>query len=112
MAAMFLAGLWHGASWTYILWGCYNGVLLLLERAFPLPIWLRKPAWRPLLIATTFSAVCFGLIFVRSQSFGDAETVLARLTLPVAGSTLDSSLAAAAGVCLVALFVGHLAGRC
>jgi alginate O-acetyltransferase complex protein AlgI len=30
----FLTGLWHGASWNFILWGCYFGVLILLERLF------------------------------------------------------------------------------
>ena len=110
MATMLLAGLWHGASWTYILWGGYNGVLLLLQRAFPLPAWLRKPAWRPLLIATTFAAVAFGLIFVRAQSFSDAGAVLKQLLFPAAGFSLDSTLALAAAACLIALFVGHLAG--
>src|SRR5207249_11140660 len=32
IATMTLCGLWHGASWNYVLWGFYNGVLLALDR--------------------------------------------------------------------------------
>jgi alginate O-acetyltransferase complex protein AlgI len=31
---MFIGGLWHGAQWTFVIWGCAHGVLLALERAF------------------------------------------------------------------------------
>lgn len=34
MATWFATGLWHGASWNFVLWGCYYGVLILLERLF------------------------------------------------------------------------------
>jgi len=64
---------------TFIIWGCYNGALLVLERLVPLPRLLKHPAFRPVLILTTFLAVCFGLVFVRSQSFADAGTILAHL---------------------------------
>lgn len=37
----FLTGLWHGASWNFIFWGLYFGVLLVLERSF-LKRWLEK----------------------------------------------------------------------
>lgn len=55
----FLTGLWHGASWNFVAWGMYFGVILILERQFlreylqKAPVWLRKvyttlvhlPAW-------------------------------------------------------------------
>ena len=37
----FLTGLWHGASWNFILWGLFYGVFIMLERAF-LGEWLRR----------------------------------------------------------------------
>ena len=42
-----LTGLWHGASWNFVLWGAYYGVLLLIEKVFllkrleKLPVWLQ-----------------------------------------------------------------------
>ena len=32
MAVFFLCGLWHGASWTFVIWGLYHGSFLVLER--------------------------------------------------------------------------------
>jgi len=43
MVTFVLSGLWHGASWNYVLWGAYHGVLLLLTRAHRI---LRPPAPR------------------------------------------------------------------
>src|SRR5207253_8649240 len=40
LVTFLLSGLWHGASWNYVLWGLYHGVLLLLTRAHEL---LRPP---------------------------------------------------------------------
>ena len=41
----FLTGLWHGASWNFVLWGLYYAVLLILEKLFLLR-WLDKaPKW-------------------------------------------------------------------
>lgn len=34
LAVWMLTGIWHGASWNYVVWGCYYGVLLLLEKLF------------------------------------------------------------------------------
>lgn len=42
MVTMLLAGLWHGAAWTFVVWGAYHGVLLLLYRFGPLTILNRK----------------------------------------------------------------------
>ena len=32
--SVFLTGLWHGASWNFILWGCYFGALIVIEKLF------------------------------------------------------------------------------
>ena len=106
---MLLGGLWHGASWTFILWGGYHGLLLALERAVPLPRWLRGAAWRPVLASATFLAVCVGWVLFRAQSFADAGAVLTRLVRPVGGAALEPTLAATAVACLVVLFAGYIA---
>jgi alginate O-acetyltransferase complex protein AlgI len=107
---MLLGGLWHEANWTFLLWGGYHGLLLALERAVPLPRWLRGRAWRPVAAVATFLAVCFGWVLFRAQSFADAGAVLSRLVRPAAGAALDPTLTAAAAACLGVLFAGHLAG--
>ncbi len=39
-----LTGLWHGASWNFVLWGVYFGVILVLEKFFLLPLLKKAPA--------------------------------------------------------------------
>lgn len=40
----FLTGLWHGASWNFVLWGLYFGILITLEKAFLLDFMKKAPA--------------------------------------------------------------------
>jgi D-alanyl-lipoteichoic acid acyltransferase DltB (MBOAT superfamily) len=74
MATMLLAGLWHGAAWTFVLWGGLHGLYLIVHRLYrrslpPLP---PAPA-RPLtLLAVTIAWVPF-----RAASFGATTAVLA-----------------------------------
>ncbi len=57
LVTFLLSGLWHGASWNYVLWGLYHGVLLILTRAHSIlrpassPRWLPSAALRPLVLA-------------------------------------------------------------
>ena len=47
MVTMLLGGLWHGASWNFVLWGGYHGLLLAGERSFPGPVDSRVVALGP-----------------------------------------------------------------
>jgi alginate O-acetyltransferase complex protein AlgI len=77
LATMTLCGLWHGASWNYVLWGFYNGVLLaghrLYDRALGGRPWADRlrgsAAFRLAAVLVTFWVVAFGLVFVRAQSW-------------------------------------------
>ena len=65
----FISGLWHGASWNFIIWGLYHGLFLIIERVF-LKKWLDKiPSF--LQITWTFFIVIIGWIFFRLTSFDD-----------------------------------------
>jgi len=77
LLTMLLGGLWHGAAWTFVVWGGIHGAGLAIERAL---------GWRPTGTAAkwigrviTFHVVCFGWIFFRADSFHTAWQVLGRL---------------------------------
>jgi D-alanyl-lipoteichoic acid acyltransferase DltB (MBOAT superfamily) len=57
LATMILSGLWHGAGWTFLLWGALHGAFMLLERASR-GFWPRAPATlaRPLVLLAVFLA--------------------------------------------------------
>lgn len=63
----FLTGLWHGASWTFICWGLYFGLLISLEKAFLLT--LQSKIWRGFSHIYLVLAVMIGWVFFRADSF-------------------------------------------
>lgn len=78
---MLLGGLWHGASWTFMLWGAYHGSLLALERMNH----RRGFAWRlprALQIGFTFVLVLFGWLLFRAPSL----EVFARMARGLSGA--------------------------
>jgi len=69
-----LSGLWHGASWTFVVWGLYHGLFLVLERTrFGQFI---DSGWRPLRHAYTLLVVAGGWVFFRADSFSQAMEFL------------------------------------
>ncbi|MDQ3068288.1 MAG: MBOAT family protein [Acidobacteriota bacterium] len=90
-----LSGLWHGASWNFVLWGLYHGLLVAGSRAIE-PITPRTPArWHsaiaPLQVALTFVLVMFGWLLFRET---DASYLLRYLTLtPFGGSPEERRIA-------------------
>src|SRR3954464_14888197 len=76
MITMVLGGLWHGAAWTFVLWGGFHGLGLCLEHAFG-RWWERVPAWLRWLV--TFHQIVFGWILFRSQGLDTVGDYLSRL---------------------------------
>jgi D-alanyl-lipoteichoic acid acyltransferase DltB (MBOAT superfamily) len=64
MITMVLGGLWHGAAWTFVLWGAFHGAGLCAEHALG-ERWTRLPAWLRWLL--TFHLIVFGWILFRAQ---------------------------------------------
>jgi len=60
-----VSGLWHGAGWNYVLWGCYHGLLLIIYRSVRTD--LIGP--RPVKWALTFGSVMFGWLFFMETDF-------------------------------------------
>jgi alginate O-acetyltransferase complex protein AlgI len=65
LATMILGGLWHGANWTFAVWGLYHGILLVLYR-YAGEAWDRiQPRLRQ---GVTFALVCVGWVFFRAPT--------------------------------------------
>ncbi len=70
MITMLLGGLWHGAGWTFVLWGLYQGLLLCIYRPFESRIRQSDPSLLRRLVETFlfFNLICLGWLFFRAES--------------------------------------------
>jgi len=83
---MLLGGLWHGATWLFVLWGAYQGLLLVVHRAVA-PILERNrvgaglPGWlvRAGKVVLMFQFVCVGWLIFRGESLGQIGGMLQAL---------------------------------
>jgi alginate O-acetyltransferase complex protein AlgI len=90
LITMLLGGLWHGASWNFIIWGALHGAWLSVERlltrsrraaaAIGRAYW-RETVLRLVQCAAVFHGVCFTWIFFRARTLQDALTVIRRIAL-------------------------------
>jgi alginate O-acetyltransferase complex protein AlgI len=83
MAVMLIGGFWHGAGWTFIVWGALHGGYLLVNHAWRnlaevVRPWLRVPRvlTQPLCWLATFGAVCVAWVFFRADSVTTALRVV------------------------------------
>lgn len=102
--AMGFSGLWHGAAWTFVLWGAYHGLLAALHklgrlswesgrgRASP-----EHPLHRVLAVAVNFHLVTLGWVFFRAPDTATALAMVRRMLAPAAFTL--------AGVSTTALFM-------
>ena len=77
VVVFFLCGLWHGASWTFVVWGLYHGCILVGERVADRRFGLRPSGFVGALF--TFAAVTIGWVFFRSPTIGSALSYLATM---------------------------------
>lgn len=71
---MLIGGLWHGANFTFVIWGAYHGILLVVERFIGEATLTRVPSM--LRKAMTLLLVLVGWVLFRSESFEQAGQVL------------------------------------
>jgi alginate O-acetyltransferase complex protein AlgI len=91
MITMVLGGLWHGAAWTFVIWGAYMGVGQAIgawKRAH-LPVPDDTPGRRWMQRIVTFNLVCVGWIFFKADTVRTAFSMIGRL---VAGWTAPNTL--------------------
>jgi D-alanyl-lipoteichoic acid acyltransferase DltB (MBOAT superfamily) len=78
---MFLGGLWHGAAWTFVVWGLLHGSYLAIERL--LKAFVRPPRWIDHFLAqfsiglVTYFAVLVAWVYFRAANFESASRVIA-----------------------------------
>jgi len=96
MLTMLLGGLWHGANWTFVVWGGMHGLGLAATRAVA-SFRGERPALsdrhfvlRVVSVVLTFHFVCLTWIFFRAETFGKAALILSRI---FSGSTYHPNLA-------------------
>ena len=95
LITMLLGGLWHGAAWTFVLWGLYQGILLIVYRPLE-PVFARlAQAGRAAAVqrfaawALMFHLTCYGWLIFRAPSFGKLREMTSALFAGFAPSTAD-----------------------
>ncbi len=83
MITMLLGGLWHGASWTFVVWGGLHGLYLAVERflkeTIPDREWFKALWFRMAMAMLTYFLINITWVFFRAQNFGDAKMFLASM---------------------------------
>ena len=92
MVTMVLGGLWHGAAWKFVIWGAYQGVLLVLERALggkrllldwdSCRTWGSRVLWG-LRVLVTFHLVCLGWVIFRCEDERTLGVLVSRFVSPL-----------------------------
>ncbi len=74
---MIVCGFWHGAAWTFVGWGAYQGLIMILERWLLLKIYKKLPRILPVLF--TFLITLSGWVLFRADSFNHAWKYLVQM---------------------------------
>lgn len=83
---MLLGGLWHGASWNFVLWGALHGTALAVHKFYSdyirPKITLPAPLYNVITWAVTLLFVCTTWVFFRSADFSEALVILQKMYVP------------------------------
>jgi len=107
---MLLGGLWHGAAWTFVIWGALHGTYLIVERVLRSSVSIKINAWNGILFAfLTYTLVNFTWVFFRAREFVTAKNmILSMLFLNGNGAkVLDTFSILKVGILTGLLFLCH-----
>lgn len=105
---MLIGGLWHGAAWTFVVWGALHGSALAAHRAFGryVPRDFRAPKTRPRdlpAVVGTFHVVCLGWVFFRADSVSSAVQMISGVVSFRSGSVPQGDLLVVGFVALLVI---------
>lgn len=97
LTTMLLGGLWHGASWNFVIWGLLHGIFLIVHRFYAalvrrLGLRASHPLWGLLSWALCFSCVTLAWVFFRAESLDSALLILRRLFVASPGAPMPMAL--------------------
>ena len=75
----FISGIWHGANWTFVIWGALHGLGVLVTRELERSVFYREQVPRWVKQLGVFIFVCFAWVFFRAGSLDDALLILNRI---------------------------------
>ena len=101
-----VSGIWHGANWTFIVWGCMHGVLQIVEKALG---WQKyegnNGSVKAIRILVTFLLVNFAWVFFRMPSIGDAFGMIGKMLANIGVPSLSDFGMKATIMSLIGLFI-------
>lgn len=74
-----ISGIWHGASWTFVIWGLLHGIYQVIEVLLNKYVYKNKPRSKAVVVlnyVATFTLVCFAWIFFRANTVQDGFTIV------------------------------------
>ena len=89
LTVFFLTGLWHGANFTFIVWGMWQGLLMMLEQFLNIEKYTKKRFLKPFFHIYTLLAVCLGFVVFNSPSISFAFSYIGRM-FSFTGDTADT----------------------
>lgn len=113
MIVMFIGGLWHGAAWTFVVWGVIHGLCLVLERGlralFKDAAWTQTLGVQVLLGLATYAVVCVTWVFFRAADFPSAARLVLAMTgsLPTGDAILPTREILQVGLVTLGLLTAH-----
>ena len=75
----FISGIWHGANWTFVIWGTLHAAGIMITRELERSVFYRERVPRLAKQVAVFVFVCFAWIFFRANSLGDALLIVNRI---------------------------------
>jgi D-alanyl-lipoteichoic acid acyltransferase DltB (MBOAT superfamily) len=109
MITMVLGGLWHGAGWTFVLWGMLHGFYIVLNHIwrYVFPAWRNYKGLGVKLLGgvVTMLAVIIGWVFFRSESVSAAVSILQGMAGLSGISSDSSSLSDAYGIIIISVLI-------
>ena len=107
LITMLLGGLWHGASWNFVLWGAYHGLWLAAHRWVSVRRAPRLPRWTRQLL--TFHGVCLGWLIFRCDNLAQMIALIRQLAIPSFEPSYDAVRALLVlGLVLILYLVGRV----